>query len=297
MELDFKTYDIVKAKEDEIERIISKKSKTTNIPELAQRIKDNKDIVMVRTLMSILFKARSKSIWMKNKVPKSSEYEQDTIFMTEELMKIIYLTLNRRGIKGIEKLLLENASVTNDILLKYFSDKNTNYISEKFFIETILDHRNSKEILTLNPFIINELLNYQKKPLTYEENIIREMVDYYIEAQQYYDSPKDIEYVKKLFKKNTSHIKQKEDELMFMISDVYQEAQDRQDYEFYRTISKIVEANNFDIINYLYQNKLLVSQIIKKFVEYNINIEEGRLEELDKKPSSAYARRIYRKNP
>ena len=295
MGLDFKTNDIINSKEDEIERIISKKSITANISDLAQYIKENKDIIMTRTLLSMLYKTRSKSIYMKDKIAESRQFEQDTIYMSEELIKIIYITLNRRGIKDIKRVLLENAGILNEILLKYYSEKNTNYIEEKFFLETIMNQNGEKEILVLNPFMISQLLDYKNKPLTYEEKIIREIIDYYVEAQQYYDSPKDIRYVEKLLSKN-NHIKEMVNKKSYMMSNVYQQSKKYKDEKFSKNISKIFENKNLhDIEIYNFLSLYYESEITKKFIEYNMNIEEGKIEELEKQPSAVFAKILYKK--
>ncbi len=300
MELDFRKNNIVNSKEDEIERIISKRTSSTNIPELANHIKKNKDIIMASTLMSILFKVRNKSIYMKDKIEISSEFEEDTIFLTQELIKMMYSTLEKRGLKGINRPLLENASIINDILLKYISDKKTNYIAQKFFIETLINQNSQKEILELNPYMITELLNYQQNPLTTEEKIIREIIDYYIESQQCFDSPKDLKYVLHLLGKNSKAFKEPEVKMLYIVSNTYQQSKEQEDYKFYNRMREIIEnpsCNQSWIINYLNQNQSFTYEIINKFIKYNIDIQEGELKLLETRPTAQYAKKIYKKNP
>ena len=62
----------------------------------------------------------------------------------------------------------------------------------------------------------------------------------------------------------------------------------------------LLESAKYDpetIINCLSQDKKTLIEIMKKFTEFNRNIKEGRLEELETKPSAEYAQKIYRKNP
>lgn len=297
MVLDFKKCDLVNSKEEEIERIVYMNNpKKTNIRGLVQHICNNEDIIMLSTLMSMLFKIRSKSIYVKDKIDKSAEMEQESILMTEEIIWDLYK--KSKNSRQIKKFFSENDCIIEKLLLKYYSEKNTNYISEKFFIETIIEQNGQKEILSLNPFMINQILDYQQKPLTTEEQIIMELTNYYIEAQQYYDTPRDLEYVKHLLYNNneTNELCRK---TLFMISNVYQESKEKEDRFYGRLVHKLDKMNYkpLNIINYINNDNEMFKEVLEKFINYNINIEEGRLEELEKKPSSIYAKKIYRKNP
>lgn len=293
MELDFKEHDVARNKEDEIYEILIKISKNTNIPELAQHIIDKKDILMVRTLMSTLFKIRSKAIYMTNGYSLSRNAIKEQAKYAEGLIGEMYVNLNRRGLKGIKRVLIENASMINEDLMDYYAERNRSYISDKFFIKTILDQDNAQELLGLNPFEINELLSYQQKPLTEEEKIIREIIDYFMESQDLYDSPDDIKYVEKLINKN-NHIIELIRKKSYMISNVYQHARSQDDKVM---LDKIVNQIENDRIKgeeaYGYIMKYYEQDIIRKFVEYNIDLEEGTLERLKKEPSAVYAKKLY----
>ena len=83
------------------------------------------------------------------------------------------------------------------------------------------------------------------------------------------------------------------------MSNTYQETKDRND-SFYGYLMDILDKMDYKpqkIINYLGNNYDKFKKILEKFIEYNMCIEEGRLEELEKQPSAQYAKRIYRKNP
>ena len=299
MELDFKKMDLVSQKEDQIEKIIyMTKAGATDIKGLAQHIYYNKDSIMIQTLMSMLFKIRSKSLYMIDKVKKSEEYEQTSIFMSEEVIGSLYKRNKKNTYDDIKKRILKNGYIIKDLLLKYYAEKNTNYIENKFFIETILKQKSQKEILSLNPFMINQLLEYQQTPLRQEEQTIVELIDYYIEAQQYYDTPEDIEYVIYLLINNNKA--ELEKKLLFIISNMYQESKEHKDYEAYSKIARILEnpaCKPINMIDYVKNNKQAITEIIQKFIEYNFYIPEGRLQELETKPTAQYAKKIYRKNP
>ena len=295
MELNFKEHDVARNKEDEIYEILIKKSENTNIPELAQHITDKKDILMVRTLMSTLFQIRSKALCMTKTKSLSNNAIKEKAIYAEGLIGEMYISLNRRGLKGIKRVLIENASMMNEDLMDYYAERNRSYISDKFFIQTILDQDNAQELLGLNPFEINELLAYQQKPLTDEEKIIREIIDYFMESQDLYDSPEDIKYVEKLINKN-NHIIELIRKKSYMISNVYQHARLQDDKVI---LDKIVNQIENDRIKgeeaYGYIMKYYEKNIIRKFVEYNIDLEEGTLEKLKKEPSAVYAKKIYNK--
>lgn len=294
MELNFKEYDVARNKEDEIYEILIKKSNNTNIPEIAQHIVSKKDILMVRTLMSTLFKIRSKALYNEKELLKSCNLLAEKALYAEGLIGEFYLNLNRRGLKGIKRVLIENASMINEDLMDYYAERNQNYIADKFFIKTILDQDNTQELLGLNPLEINELLSYQQKPLTAEEEIIREIIDYFMESQEFYDSPDDIKHVQNLIKENNNGFK-RIIKKSYMISNVYQHARSQDDKIM---LDKIVNPIESDRIKgdeaYDYIMRKYEKDIIRKFVEYNIDLEEGRLEELKKEPSAVYAKKIYK---
>ena len=194
----------------------------------------------------------------------------------------------------------ENRKVLSNLLYDYYYDKNTNYIGEKFYLENITKQKSAREILSLNPYLISQLLDYQQKPLTKEELIIQEIMDYLKYAEwNYYESDKIIKCVINLFDQNNQKIGIMERKILFIVSNVFQESKERND-NYYGKMMYLLESTKYDpeiIINCISRDKKTLIEIIKKFIEYNRQIEEGRLEELEQKPSSKYAKKIYRKNP
>lgn len=296
MELDFKKCDIVDSKEDEIEKIVYLQNpKNANIVGVAQQIGNNKDIVMFSTLMSILFKARSKLKYMQGKSDVSYEENHISILMTEEIMWNLYK--KQKNPKQIKEFILENGCIIEELLLKYYSEKNINYVTNRFFIDTVINQSTPSEILKLNPYMINQLLDYQQNPLTYEEKIIEEMLDYYSEAQELYESPIDINYTIGLLKNNNELFESKK-KLLYIVSNVYQQSGERKDKTYYYKLSQILEMTQYkpqNIIRYLNNNTKIRDEIVGKFIDYNIYIEEDTLEKLEQKPSAVYAKKIYHK--
>ena len=132
MELNFKEHDVARNKEDEIYEILIKKSENTNIPELAQHITDKKDILMVRTLMSTLFKIRSKALCMTKTKSLSNNAIKEKAIYAEGLIGEMYISLNRRGLKGIKRVLIENASMMNEDLMDYYAERNRITCSRRY---------------------------------------------------------------------------------------------------------------------------------------------------------------------
>lgn len=316
MELDFKKYDIVDAKEAKLEEIVFMQNpKNANVKGLTKYI-DEKDKLMLHTLLSIMFKLRSKAIYTKDKMPKSVESKETIIKETERIIGSLHRDLKRNRYDNIKDFIQEknpnnfrdfrrekkyiNRQIIGDLLYRYYLEKNTSYIGSKLYIKTLLDQNSAKEILTINPFMIGELLDYQQKPLTKEELIIQEVMDYLIEAEQNYANPDDvIKYTIELLEQNNKGFGLKENKILYIISNVYQESKERND-SFYGKMLYILENTKYEphkIIDYLNKNNNILIEIIEKFTDYNMYLEEGRLEELEQKPSAEYAKRIYRKNP
>ena len=181
--------------------------------------------------------------------------------------------------------------------MEYFSEKQTNYIKEKFFIENIINQNKQKEVLALNPFMIIQLLDECANPLTEEELIINETIDYNVEAEQYFDAQSDIIYTLDKLKENSNGPVEYARKKLFIISDVFQESyeKDRQLYEKMKNIFDYLKYDSEKVILYMNNDKELLYKIVKKFVDYNINIKNNRLQELENKPAEKYAKIIYNK--
>lgn len=316
MGLNFKENDVVRLQEDKLEEVLFERN-----PQNAEVLKinpyiDNKDVFMMHTIMSILFKLRSKKLYMKGKIPGKIEEDEDAIWETEIIIRDFYKALKEKRYDKIKDFLnesqknnflafliegkYENRKILSNLLYDYYKDKNVNYIGEKFYLENIIKQKNVREVLSLNPYMISQLLDYQQNPLTKEELIIQEIMDYLKYSEWNYFYPEEIiKHVIDLFEQNNQKTNAKEIKMLFIISNVFQESKERND-KFYGKIMYLLESAKYDpetIINCLSQDKKTLIEIMKKFTEFNRNIKEGRLEELETKPSAEYAQKIYRKNP
>ena len=315
MGLYFKEYDIVGRNEDKLEEVLFEKNhQNAELSKLNKYI-DNKDTIMLSTIMSALYKLRSKKLYMINKIPGKYEEEEDIIWETEIIIRNLYKALKGKRYDKIKDLIKsnnnnffsfliegksENRRILNNLLYNYYYDKNINYIGEKFYMENIFKQNSVKEVLALNPYMINQVLDYEQHPLTKEELIIQEIMDYLKVAEwKYIDSNEITKYIIELFKYNNKKTNTKEKKLLFIVSNVFQESKERND-RFYGKIMYILENTKYDpetIINYLSRDEKTLIEIMKKFIDYNREIEKGRFEELQKKSSAATAQKIYRKNP
>ena len=170
MGLDFKKYDVVSAKEAKINSFFSDKTEEP-ILSLASYIKEKKDMIMVKTLMSILFKVRNKLKYM----PDEKKKEEDKIKQIENIIKKIYLS---KDIDDIEKIILKYGNELKKILKEFFYKQKLNYIQERLSIKSIIDHGEQHEISKLNPYMLCQLFDICANPLTEEENIINEIINY-----------------------------------------------------------------------------------------------------------------------
>lgn len=315
MGLNFKEYDIVGRNEDKLEEVLFEKNhQNAELSKLNKYI-DNKDTIMLSTIMSSLYKLRSKKLYMINKIPGKYEEDEDTIWEAEIIIRNIYKALKEKRYDKIKDLIKsnnnsffsfliegksENRRILNNLLYNYYYDKNINYIGEKFYMENIFKQNSVKEVLALNPYMINQILDYEQHPLTKEELIIQEIMDYLKDAEwKYIDSNEITKYIIELFKYNNKKTNTKEKKLLFIVSNVFQESKERND-RFYGKIMYILENTKYDpetIINYLSRDEKTLIEIMKKFIDYNREIEKGRFEELQKKSSAKIAEKIYRKNP
>jgi len=315
MGLNFKEYDIVGRNEDKLEEVLFEKNhQNAELSKLNKYI-DNKDTIMLSTIMSSLYKLRSKKLYMINKIPGKYEEDEDTIWEAEIIIRNIYKALKEKRYDKIKDLIKsnnnsffsfliegksENRRILNNLLYNYYYDKNINYIGEKFYMENIFKQNSVKEVLALNPYMINQILDYEQHPLTKEELIIQEIMDYLKDAEwKYIDSNEITKYIIELFKYNNKKTNTKEKKLLFIVSNVFQESKERND-RFYGKIMYILENTKYDpetIINYLSRDEKTLIEIMKKFIDYNREIEKGRFEELQEKSSAKIAEKIYRKNP
>lgn len=194
--------------------------------------------------------------------------------------------------------------IIENFLEMYFERKNTNYIQNKMSQEVIKDKQ--KSLLKINPFAINQCIDYSANELTEEEKIINDIIEFNriavlkldeevetLEEKEY--QRKKLNLVKKQMIKNYSKYKLSK-VILFMISNLYQEIMENPIDITYNTIKATVEneqVKNDDLVKYFISSDNFSGIIIGKFIDYNIKIQENRLQELETKETKTYAKKRY----
>lgn len=293
VKLDFEEYDEISKMELIIESIIRNFRLEQVLISLAN---DEKQKIMILTILSILCKQKYYQEYLKKHV---IQYQQDDVIQViEEVINKLKESLETNDIKEATYKLKEHGEFIQINLDMYFQKKHANYITEKHSMKLVIDQNKQKELLETNPYTINQLLKYLQKPLTQEETIIEEMIEFQQESFQTYKiETKILKYIKALMKKNYNE-EQLNNTIAFILSNVYQEVLEDYNDQNRRLIKNIVEnedLNKTELIEHFKNNDMFSNMILKKFLIYNDKIEEGCLEELQHKESKKYAKRLYDK--
>lgn len=248
------------------------------------------------TIISILYKEKCYEEYLGTNV--NGTMDIGSIDLLNEIIDTLYENLN--SVEKTIKIIKNNGFVIQTFLERYFNRKQNNYIAEKYPTEIIAKQKKQKDILKYNPFMINQILEYEQNPLTKEEIYIQEICEFLVESEQIYDNQEQIlNYIKELMTKN--YKKEELDNIIsFIIGNIYQEMKENLQDEDRNIIVPIIENERVlpkEIIEHFKRNNGFSNTVLKKFLYYNKNIEKGRLEELEKKQSKIYAKRIYNKNP
>ena len=293
VKLDFEEYDEISKMELIIESIIRNFRLEQVLISLAN---DEKQKIMILTILSILCKQKYYQEYLKKHV---IQYQQDDVIQViEEVINKLKESLETNDIKEATYKLKEHGEFIQINLDMYFQKKHANYITEKHSMKLVIDQNKQKELLETNPYTINQLLKYLQKPLTQEETIIEEMIEFQQESFQTYKiETKILKYIKALMKKNYNE-EQLNNTIAFILSNVYQEVLEDYNDQNRRLIKNIVENEDLkktELIEHFKNNDMFSNMILKKFLIYNDKIEEGCLEELQHKESKKYAKRLYDK--
>lgn len=293
MEIDFKEYDEISKMEKIIEGIIDSFDIKNACIILTT---PEQQLIYILTMISILYKERCYEEYLSENV--NGMLDDISIELIDEIIGQLEQQISENKIMDTTYTIKKYGQLIEGYLQRYFFKKNTNYISNKHSMEIIKSKNKQKEILKHNPLIINQLLQYEQKPLSKEEIIIQEITEFLVEAQQLYENEEEIiNNIKDLMKRNYKKDRLNE-AIMFIISNVYQEIIEHPEDENINIIVSIVENTNIkpeQIIEHFKKSKAFSNMLLQTFIKYNLNIEEKRLEELENKPSKEYAKRIYTK--
>ncbi len=306
-------YDNIAKMEDIIEHLIANFNLTGGI----LKMKRDNELYAI-TIMSILQKEQYYEEYIGRFITETVDTRK-----TEKLKEIVSeikhsLEMNNEPAITIYKY----SEDISKYLENYFNRKNENYILEKYTLEAINKIKKAKEYIKNNPFALNQMLYYEENQLTDEEKIIAELREVYIQAayneknsnrmrnnpfqsiEDYEDLEDEEEKQVKIIAsmKNTMksiYSKEKLNEITrFVISNTYQEISDDLKNPKRNIIIPIIEnekINVEDIVNHFIENERFSRLFLEDFIDYNRNIDQGRLEELKHKKSNQYAKRIYKK--
>ena len=290
VKINFDEYDQISSMEDKIESIIKRINLKDNYI-----ISYNKEenIRYVLTIISILYKQKCYEEYLEIITKTKRKIEIQSL---NKIIEEIYKHIKIDNFVNASKTIGKYGFVVQEILNQYFNKKNTNYITKQHTIESLIKQNNHKELLKYNPLIINQLLKAMQSPLTQEEQIIEDIIEFIVESQQIFFDKIDItNYIKELMK-NKYGEKELEKVISFIISDTYQEIKENPLDKYSNIIIPIIENERItkkDIINQFNENDKFSNIILETFVKYNIEIRQGRLEELEKKSSKKYAKKLY----
>lgn len=252
-------------------------------------------IIFIITIISILYKHKCYQEYLEKITEAKNDVEIEILDnMIEELHKCV----KEDNYIEASKIIKNNEIVIQEFLTQYYTKKDTNYITNKHTIEVVIKEKKQKEILKYNPLIINQLLKAKQTPLTEEEQIIEDILEFIVESEQICFTRIEISNnIKKLMEKKYKE-KELDNVISFIISIIYQEIKENPISEISNMIIAIVENEKIskeEILKRFKEDEKFSNIILKTFQEYNFEIEEGKLRNLEQQPSKEYAKRIYNK--
>ena len=309
MNIDLDKLDYITEQEKKLEKIIYTNREILKI-EIKENLKQELTLYIL-AILSILYKEKHYTIYQMEKAKKM---DQTTLIELSNIVNALNKLINE-----LDKTIKENNLLSSIILISlnkefitealemYFATKNTNYILEKMLMEKI--EKRKKSHLNINPFIINQYLKYDLNKITEEEQIIADILEYDRLAQMKLDTVltniESAEFTKQRIKLVKKQILKNYDEtklnkvILFIINDTYQEIIEQKEDKIYSKIKSIVEnkqLTNENLIRLFKQSESFSNIIIGKFIDYNFEIKEGRLDELKEKESYQYIKNRYKKD-
>lgn len=295
MKIDFEKYDETSKMEIVIEGII----KMFGLTHAYIKLSNEKDqLIYALTILSILYKERCYEEYLAQNI--NGKIDEESIAILDEIIEELKTNIQEKDLDEVTCTIKNYGELIKIYLERYFMKKRTNYITKKHSIEIITSQNNQKQLLSYNPFAINQLLEYEQKPLTREEIIIEDIIELLMESELHCKTKEQIlKKLKQLMKQK--YKKEELDEVIsFIISDTYQEVIDNPLDENRNIVIPILENSDIKkeyIIKHFNEDDNFSSMILKTFISYNYNIQEGRLEELEQKPSKEIAEKMYKKKP
>lgn len=298
MEIDFNTYDYLSYTEEIMEHLFEIVSLENAIITFPNYEKSTTYLLMITT---ILYKEMCYNKYYEQ-VLKNAKMKIEIDFVDERTKNIIddlKKYISEKDHPSAQKLILYNGSLIEEYVERYFDRKNKNYIQAKRPFYILNKQHKQIELLHINPFAVNQSIKYYKNPITEEEKLISDMIDYlYIikEIQKVEDDDEKLNNIKHLF--ITNYNQHLNDAIIFIICNAYQEILEQTNDPFYIHLKSIIENTQItteEIIQHFKEDKKFSNTIIAAFLYYNKKIKNGRLQELKSKPSYEYVKQRTKK--
>lgn len=218
---------------------------------------------------------------------------------TEIIINTLKKYISEKDYLKAQQIIYYNGSLIEEYIERYFERKNKNYIQAKRPFYILNQQNQQNELLHINPFAVNQSIKYYRNPITPEEKIISDMLDYlYIikEIQRVEDKEEKLNQIKHLFM--TNYKKHLNDAIIFIICDVYQETLEQNNDSFSDHLKNLIENKKITtkkIIQYFKSDEEFANIVLAAFLYHNKKIENGRLEELKTKPSYVYVKERMKK--
>lgn len=290
MDIDFRNFDCITPIEDKLEEFYN-----TGLYNFDGSNEDK--VIYILTLLSILYKEKTYSNYLARQIKSfSSGLTRDLLDEVDALDLVISEISSGLYHKDINKcivLIYAYRDFIYENLDVYFKRKKENYIFQKIIFDVIKEQSKVKSLVQLNPFVINQVLQYEQCPLSRDERLIADVLEYYYFCL--YKYPRNViklfKAVKKLMFINIdSH--RLYDSVLFMFCDVYQELLEHDMDNKFKNVLEDKNISTTKLFKMFKDNDSFSSSIISHFVKYNIGIEEGRLDYLKSLPSYQY---VYKK--
>ena len=246
------------------------------------------------TILTILYKEYIYNEYFRHILKNLTGTEMNN---NEELkiIKKMNNLIKQKNIKECRIYLKKHKEIIKKYLERYYDRKQLNYILARKPMD-LLRH-NEKNIISLNPYTINQCLKQDKHPLKEEERIIGDIIDFTSLASKLTednDQALVLIITKELMIQNYSEEKLRRS-ILFIIGNVYQETiQNEKDPNYY-AIKEMMENNDKytteQILETFILNNDFSNSLLSSFIYYTTYIKEGRLEELKNHPSYKYVKK------
>lgn len=249
------------------------------------------------TIITILYKEQQINNYIEEKTI-DTDYFIDYSDINEELEFIISkltYAMNEKDIQLSNSIISEHGKLIDEIVRNFYKRKEKNYIQEKLDLQLIVDQDKAKELLKINPFAINQIILYNYIRMTKEEKIISDTHEFHRVAtlNEIKNQKEAMKCIKELLLTNYNN---KEELIIFILGNVYQEAQENKIVEIYNELKYIIEnpkITNEQIKDYFIKTDTFSTKIISSFLTFTSKISFTRLKELEELPSYSYIKKRY----